>query len=313
MSFSFRFASTHQDLLDAYAAQQRSRSGMRPWVRACVIGLGFMWLAGVVAFGLEAFREGHAWQPIVWFFLGSIIIWKFLVQPILRRRRIRATTPSAQSLAMDFTDSGIRVEADGVRVLDRIRAEYDGIESAENGVVMRFTDGMIYWLPNRVFRAHDERQAFISYFISQLPERERRSSLGCLLTLIGMCVSGYLALTLHWTYATAGAGLICGWLLFGQTRLRRERRRHRDALNAAFAPSGHPSPHLKEGWSYGFPTFTLTFPSATELRQAVESGCLAAFKQAIQSLYGHTGCKQIPFDADCVVWATHEGRKHPII
>jgi hypothetical protein len=146
-----------------------------------------------------------------------------------------------------------------------------------------------------------------------IPKEERLYSLGCQLTLIGMCVSGYLALTLHWTYATAGAGLICGWLLLGQIRLRRDRRRHLDALDAAFAPSGHPIPSLKEGSSYGFPTFTLTFPSAVELRWAEESGCLAAFKQAIQSLYGHTGCKQIPFDADCAVWATHAGRKHPII
>ena len=30
MSFSFRFTSTHQDLLDAYAAQQRSRSRNAP-------------------------------------------------------------------------------------------------------------------------------------------------------------------------------------------------------------------------------------------------------------------------------------------
>jgi hypothetical protein len=317
MSFSFRFTGTHQDLLDAYAAQQRSRSGMCPWVRACVIGLGFMWLAGTVAFAPQAFREGHAWQPIVWFFLGSIIIWKFLVQPILVKRRIRTATPSAQSLALDVTDSGIRVEADGVRVLDRIWAQFDGIEPAEDGVVIRFTNGMIYRLPNRVFRADDQRQAFISYVISQLPEKERvremMSSLGCLLTLIGICVSGYLALTLHWTYATVGAALICGALLLGQIRLRRERRRLRDVLNAVFAPSGRPVPLLKEGSSYGFPTFTLTFPSEAELRQAEQSGCLAAFKQAIQSLYRHAGCKQMPFDANCAVSATYEGRKHPII
>jgi hypothetical protein len=272
-----------------------------------------MWLAGVVAFAPEAFREGHAWQPIAWFFLGSIIIWKFLVQPILRRRRIRTTTPSAQSLALDCTDSGIRVEADGVRVLDCAWAEFRGIESAENGVVMRFTNGRVYRLPNRVFRADDERQAFISYVSSQLPKEERLFSLGCLLMLIGLCVSGYLALTLHWTYVTAGAGLICGWLLFWQIRSRRDHRRHLDALNAVFAPSGRPVPSLKEGSSYGFPTFVLTFPSAADLRQAEESGCLAAFKQAIQSLHGHTGGKLIPFDADRAVCATFEGRKHPII
>jgi hypothetical protein len=171
MNFSFRFTSTHQDLLDAYAAQQRSRSGMRPWIRACVVGFGFMWLAGVVAFAPKAFREGKAWQPIVWFFLGTIIVWKFLVQPILRRRRIRSTTPPDQPLSLDFTDAGIHIEAEGVGVFDRVWAEVDGIVAAEKGVVMGFTDGRAHWLPNRLFRAADDRQAFISYVISRLPKK----------------------------------------------------------------------------------------------------------------------------------------------
>jgi hypothetical protein len=129
-----------------------------------------MWLAGVVAFAPEAFREGHAWRSTVWFFLGSIIVWKFLVQPILKRRRIRSTTPSAQPLSLDFSDSGIHIEAECVGVFDRAWAEVDGIEPAEKGVIMGFTDGMAHWLPNRVFRAADERHAFVSYVISRLPK-----------------------------------------------------------------------------------------------------------------------------------------------
>jgi hypothetical protein len=173
MSFSFRFTSTHEDLLDAYAAQQRLRSGMRPWVRACVIGLGFMWLAGVVAFAPKPFREGHAWQPVIWFLLGSSIVWKFLLEPILKRRRIRAATPPSQSLVLDFTDSGLHVEAEGVGVFDRSSAEFDYLEPAEKGVLMVFFDGMAHWLPNRIFQTSDERQVFISYAISRMPkERE---------------------------------------------------------------------------------------------------------------------------------------------
>ena len=171
MSFSFRFTNTHKDLLDAYAAQQRSRSGMRPWVRACVVGLGIMWLTGVVAFTPQAVREGDAWQPVVWLVLGSAIVWKFLFQPILKRRRIRTTTPPSQSLALDFTDAGIHVEAEGVGVFDRAWTEVASIEPTETGVAMGFTDGMEHWLPNRIFRTADERQAFISYVISRLASR----------------------------------------------------------------------------------------------------------------------------------------------
>jgi len=131
-----------------------------------------MWLAGVVAFGPKAFKEGHAWQPIVWSLLGGTIVWKLLVQPILKRRRIRSTTPSAQPLSLDFSDSGIHIEADGVGVFDRAWEEVDGIESAEKGVLLGFTDGMAHWLPNRVFRVTDERQAFVSYVFSRLPKED---------------------------------------------------------------------------------------------------------------------------------------------
>lgn len=176
MSFSFRFTSTHEDLLDAYAAQQRERSGMRPWVRACVIGLGFMWLAGVVAFAPKAIREGKAVLPVIWLLLGGMIVWKFLVQPILKRRRIRTTTPPAQPLVLDFTDSGLHIEAEGVGVFDRAWAEFVIIEPAEKGVAMAFTDGMVHWLPNRIFRTPDERQALIDYVISRLPKEDEEVS-----------------------------------------------------------------------------------------------------------------------------------------
>jgi hypothetical protein len=136
---------------------------------------------------------------------------------------------------------------------------------------------------------------------------ERLFSLGCMLVLVGTCVTGYLAVTSHWMYAAATAGLIFGWRLVCRIRSSRDRCRHLEALSASFSPSGRPFPRLTEGTSYGFRTFTLTFRSEAELRQAEASGCIAAFKQAIQSLYGHTGGRQNPFDADRAVWATHEG------
>jgi hypothetical protein len=176
MSFSFRFTSTHEDLLDAYAAQQRERSGMRPWMRACLAGLGFMWLAGAVASAPKAVREEQAVLPVIWLSLGSIIVWKFLLQPIFKRRHIRSTTPPAQPLVLEFTDSGLHVEAEGVGVFDRAWVEFVLIEPAEKGVAMTFTmtftDGMVHWLPNRIFSAPNQRQALIDYVTSRLPKED---------------------------------------------------------------------------------------------------------------------------------------------
>ena len=136
---------------------------------------------------------------------------------------------------------------------------------------------------------------------------DRLFSLGCLLELIGVCFLGYLTTTAHWGYSLGVIGLIVVWLLICRIRVGRNRRRNLDVLRTAFATSTHALPQLKKDSSYGFPAFTLTFQSEAELRQAEESGCISAFKQAIQALYGHTGSKRNPFDADRAVWATYEG------
>lgn len=136
---------------------------------------------------------------------------------------------------------------------------------------------------------------------------ERLVRFGCLTVLVGLSVFGYLAFSSHWAYSVAVAGLIgVGWLIV-QVAQRRDHSRHVEMLGLAFAPSGLPVPQLKDGSSYGFPSFTLTFASEAELRQAEAQGCIAAFKDAVQTVYGHTGSKRNPFSADQAVWATYVG------
>ena len=150
-----------------------------------------------------------------------------------------------------------------------------------------------------------------------LGNRDKLFSTGCLLVSISMCIFtylctlGYLTLETHWKYPVAVAALISVWMIIRHIGMWRghRRRRHLELLEAAFAQSGQSAPQLKDGGSYGFPSFTLIFPSEAELRQAQESGCIAAFKNAIQSLYGHMGNKQNPFDAERAVWATYKGWK----
>ena len=132
---------------------------------------------------------------------------------------------------------------------------------------------------------------------------------GCLAVLVGMICFGYLAYSSHWAYSIAVVGLIgVGWL-FVQIAEKHDHQRHIEMLKLVFAQSGVPVPHLKDGYSYGFRSFTLTFATEAELRQAEALGCIAAFKQAIQTLYGHVGSKRNPFDADRAVWATYVGWK----
>jgi hypothetical protein len=135
---------------------------------------------------------------------------------------------------------------------------------------------------------------------------ERLEKLGCLSVLIGVCVFGYLTFSSHWAYTLAVVGLFGAGVLIIRIGKRRDHLRNIEALRLAFAPSGLAVPQLKDGNSHGFPFFTLTFPSEADLKRADALGCIAAFKQRIQTLYGHTGGKRNPFNVDYAVWATFE-------
>jgi len=171
-SFSLRFESTQRDLLDAHAARQFSRSGLCPLERALVVGFGMSWIGCAIVFGPRAIRGGRWWHPLIPFALGSGIIWRHLVKPFLTRRRIRQTNSATQPLAIALTDSGIHIEASGIGAFDRAWDELVGVELAEKGVALAFTDGICNWLPNRVFRSEGERRACAAYLMSKLPREE---------------------------------------------------------------------------------------------------------------------------------------------
>jgi hypothetical protein len=151
MSLSFHFTGTGEDLLAAHAALVQSRTKLRPWSRGCLVGLGFMWLLGGVTFAGQAVREGHVWESIGSNVLGSFVVWNFLLQPILARRRLRNSAQQARRVALDFTDSGVHVQAEGIESFDGVWADVKTFEPAAEGILFSFTDGLMHWLPNRVF------------------------------------------------------------------------------------------------------------------------------------------------------------------
>jgi hypothetical protein len=46
--------------------------------------------------------------------LGGGIVWSFALHPWRMRRHILATTPATQSQALEFNDTGIEIDAEGV-------------------------------------------------------------------------------------------------------------------------------------------------------------------------------------------------------
>ncbi len=144
------------------------------------------------------------------------------------------------------------------------------------------------------------------------PETERRLvRYGCLGVLIGICLFLCLSIILHWAYSFGVAAFIgIGWLHVWLSE-RRDHHRHVEILKLAFSQTDVPIPKFKEATSYGFKHFTLTFSSEAELEQAESEGCIAAFKQEIQALYGQSGSKDNPFDIERAVWVTYKDWQLP--
>ncbi len=136
---------------------------------------------------------------------------------------------------------------------------------------------------------------------------EKLFSYGCLSVLAVILLCVWLAFSSSWTYGLLAACLLVGWLLICRIRLRRDHLSHTAALREAFSVPGITVPKLSERNSYGFPSFTLTFPTEEALKHAEEAGCVAAFKQSLQLLYAHVGGSDNPFEADRAVWATYDG------
>ena len=136
---------------------------------------------------------------------------------------------------------------------------------------------------------------------------EKLFSFGCLLVLIGISTCLFFAFTSGLRYAFYALCLVVIWLVIARIRSGHFRQKHLVALQDAFSEKDMPVPQFKESYSYGWPSFTLTFQTEEDLRRAKEAGCISAFKQKIQLFYDHLGGAENPFDADRAVGATYVG------
>ncbi|HET6407468.1 MAG TPA: hypothetical protein VFG14_06270 [Chthoniobacteraceae bacterium] len=137
---------------------------------------------------------------------------------------------------------------------------------------------------------------------------ERLIRTGCVLVLIGSMVLGYLALAVHWGYGGVAAALIVAWILVGRSRAIAAEQIELESLREIFLPTGRSSPILERSSRYGYPAWTLIFPSKADFDAAESSGCISAFKVFIQSRYAHVGSKDWPFDAERAIEFVYEAK-----
>jgi hypothetical protein len=160
MPYTFTFTSTQRDLLDAFEAYRRQRTGMRPWARGLFAILGLMWLAGAVAVLVTGLRTDAWWQGPAWLILGVMLSWSFLVRPFLVRRRIRASNSSSQHVLLMFNDARIEIELEGVGQHWRPWSELVIVVRATKGIGLGFHDGTFNWIPQRALDETGQRKSF---------------------------------------------------------------------------------------------------------------------------------------------------------
>ncbi|MGA2854155.1 MAG: hypothetical protein ABSE90_08505 [Verrucomicrobiota bacterium] len=168
LPYRISFTSTNEDLIQAFEAEKTAVSGMRRGVRWLIIGMGWMWLFGAVAFFAGYLKDRQWWLPLIWLTLGVSILWSNVVRPFLRRRHIRETAPAAQDLTLEFTNGGIHIEAPGAGVFDRAWDELDGARNCDEGVLVYFIDGTVDWLPRRVFQNDATKNALHAFLLEQI-------------------------------------------------------------------------------------------------------------------------------------------------
>jgi hypothetical protein len=157
--YQYSFISTTSDLLDAEEAVRTVRWARFPF-RLLIILMGFLWMgAGIAAFDVS----NPLGRPIVWLILGSGILYYFLVVPGLIRSKIRNNVDNGEMTVIGFDDAKIMININNVGCLVRRWDDFIGFNDSKKGIIFYFNDGIVNWLPNRVFLDKDKRVDFVKF------------------------------------------------------------------------------------------------------------------------------------------------------
>ncbi|OGT20134.1 MAG: hypothetical protein A2V90_06695 [Gammaproteobacteria bacterium RBG_16_57_12] len=163
--YRYQFTSTVEDLLEAEEAERSSRSVRAPF-RWVAVAFGVTWLViGIVAFDFTKL----SWRPIVWILLGIGILYFFAIKPYLKRSRIKKNNAPRQDLTLEFGDDCLKFEISDVGNFTRRWEELAGFVDTDKGILFYFNDGIVNWIPNRVFADKAERDNFIEFLQSHQP------------------------------------------------------------------------------------------------------------------------------------------------
>lgn len=160
----YQFTSKIQDLLDAEEADRTARTGLSKTLRWELSLL-------IVIFsviGFLAFRSpGHGGVSIVGLLVDIVLLYYLVGKSYWRRRRIRKVNPPCAEVTLEFQDDHLEIEVGGSGTFGREWRELAEFTNAPRGILLYFDDGIVNWLPNRVFTDKMGKKAFVEFLQSQ--------------------------------------------------------------------------------------------------------------------------------------------------
>ncbi len=167
----FEFTSTTEDLLRAYDTERRVVSGLRPVVRWCIVAMGCAWLGGVIYF----WKDASTLQLVLWYALGTGILWKFVLKPFFKRREIRSTADGSRHVVLNLTEDGLSAEVQDEGDFERSWSELSAAINTDEGVLIYFDDNTVNWLPRRIFPSDKHKTDLHAFLARRLRENEEQS------------------------------------------------------------------------------------------------------------------------------------------
>ena len=160
--YRYQFTSTIDDLLEAEEADMTT-STVRRWMRwvVAIIGL-FIIIHGLLYCG----SRGHCWRALPPVIGGSLLLYYIFVRSCVRRRRIRKENAPSLELTLEFRDDCLQIDASGLGTFRREWSELLDFRNATRGILLYFDDGIVNWLPNRVFEDRTGKEAFVDFLRS---------------------------------------------------------------------------------------------------------------------------------------------------
>lgn len=158
--YKYQFTSTIQDLLDAEKADRTERSVHEPF-RWIIILMGIAWfMIGIITLNQQNTKS------VLWILIGSLILYIFSIKPYFKRQRIRKSNSASQDIILEFDDDRFMIQIKNVGEFVRKWEELNGFVDTAKGTLFYFNDGIINWLPNRVFGNDLERNNFKEFIRS---------------------------------------------------------------------------------------------------------------------------------------------------